>query len=202
MGNTLNNEGLFGRSLIFSAIPETQAIYGLLIALILFMYSGIIGGVHTASLTIGIAAIAMGFATGIAGLSAVGQGITAGNAINAIARKNGMFGRAILFSAIPETQAIYGLLMSILFGVSIGLFGTVKNIEIETVLAIVGGGLSIGLDGLSAIGQGITAAATINVMCDREGAMGRGLLFSVLSETFAIFGLLVVILILIGLSLL
>ncbi|MCD6502778.1 MAG: hypothetical protein J7K58_00870 [Euryarchaeota archaeon] len=202
VGNTLNNENLFGRSLIFSAIPETQAIYGLLIALILFMYSGIIGGVHTASITIGIVAIAMGFATGIAGLSAVGQGITAGNAINIIARRNEMFGKAILFSAIPETQAIYGLLTSILFGVSVGLFGIAKNLSIETTIAMIGGGLSIGLAGLSAIGQGITAAATINVMCDREGAMGRGLLFSVLSETFAIFGLLVVILILIGLSLL
>ncbi|RLF63732.1 MAG: V-type ATP synthase subunit K, partial [Thermoplasmata archaeon] len=98
--------------------------------------------------------------------------------------------------------AIYGLLTSILFGVSVGLFGIAKNLSIETTIAMIGGGLSIGLAGLSAIGQGITAAATINVMCDREGAMGRGLLFSVLSETFAIFGLLVVILILIGLSLL
>ena len=77
-----------------------------------------------------------------------------------------------------------------------------KDLPLEVVLALIGAGLSIGLAGLSAIGQGITAGATVNVMSDKEGALGRGLLFSVLSETFAIFGLLIVILVLIGLSLL
>jgi len=202
VGGILNNRNLFGKALLFSAIPETQAIYGLLIALIVFMYSGLLGALREVGMTLGIATIAMGFATGIAGLSAVGQGITAASSISNINRKPELFGKALLFSAIPETQAIYGLLSSLIISVAIGMFSIMKDLPLEVVLALIGAGLSIGLAGLSAIGQGITAGATVNVMSDKEEALGRGLLFSVLSETFAIFGLLIVILVLIGLSLL
>jgi V/A-type H+-transporting ATPase subunit K len=34
---------MFARGIIFSALPETQAIYGFLIAILLMVFSGILG---------------------------------------------------------------------------------------------------------------------------------------------------------------
>jgi V/A-type H+-transporting ATPase subunit K len=61
-----------------------------------------------------------------------------------------------------------------------------------------GAGLAIGISGLSAIGQGITASAGIGATARNPQAFGKSIIFSVMSETFAIFGLLIAILIMFG----
>jgi V/A-type H+-transporting ATPase subunit K len=62
-----------------------------------------------------LAAIGAGVAIGFAGLgSGIGQGITAASAVGAVAEDNDMFARGIIFSALSETQAIYGFLIAIL----------------------------------------------------------------------------------------
>jgi len=68
-------------------------------------------------------------------------------------------------------------------------------------LAAIGSGFAVGLAGLSAIGQGMTAASGRGATAQREGAMGPSLIFAVMAETFAIFGLLVAILIMFGIGL-
>ncbi|MHC1629743.1 MAG: V-type ATP synthase subunit K, partial [Methanoculleaceae archaeon] len=67
--------------------------------------------------------------------------------------------------------------------------------------AMIGAGIAVGVAGSSGIGQGITAGTGIIATSRRSGMMGRALIFAVMSETFAIFGLLIAILIMFGIGL-
>ena len=72
----------------------------------------------------GVGAIGGGAAIGFAGLgSGMGQGIAASSSVGAIVEDNDMFARGIIFSALPETQAIYGFLIAILLMVFGGILG-------------------------------------------------------------------------------
>lgn len=124
VGAVAEDEDMFARGLIFTALPETQAIYGFLIAILLMVFSGIMGGSKTLSVLSGLVAIGAGSAVGFAGLgSGLGQGITASSAAGAVVEDPDMFARGIIFTAISETQAIYGFLIAILLMVFGGLIG-------------------------------------------------------------------------------
>jgi len=67
---------------------------------------------------LGIALIGCGIA--ILG-SAIGQGMSASAAVGATAEKPETFGKNVVFAVLPETQAIYALLIAILVLVGMGL---------------------------------------------------------------------------------
>ena len=93
---------MFARGIIFSALPETQAIYGFLIAILLLVFSGLLGGGEGLSTTAGIVAIGVGASIGFAGLgSGMGQGMAAASSVGAIVEDTDMFARGIIFSALP-----------------------------------------------------------------------------------------------------
>ena len=116
VGAVAEDSKMFAQGIVFTAIPETQAIYGFLIAILLLVFSGIMGGNGgTLAVTTGLVAIGAGAAVGFAGLgSGMGQGITSSAAVGAVVENPGMFAQGIVFTAIPETQAIYGFLIAIL----------------------------------------------------------------------------------------
>ncbi|NYT07997.1 MAG: V-type ATP synthase subunit K, partial [Methanomicrobiales archaeon] len=200
IGATAEKPEIFGKGIVFAAICETQAIYGLLVAILLMAFTGLITNDMTMTLAVGFAAIGGGLAVGLAGLSAIGQGIAGASGIAATSENEAMFGKGVVFAAVCETQAIYGLLVAILMmaftGIITGDFVTTVSVGI----ASIGAGLAVGLGGFSAIGQGITCASGIAATSRHPEAMGRSLVFAAMSETFAIFGLLVAILILFGLG--
>ena len=200
IGATAEKPEMFGKGIVFAAICETQAIYGLLVAVLLMAFTGLISQDTTLTLAVGFAAIGGGLAVGLAGLSAIGQGIAAASGIAATAEKPEMFGKGIVFSAVCETQAIYGLLVAILLMAFTGIITHDFITTIAVGVAAIGAGISVGLSGFSAIGQGITCSAGIAATAQRSESMGRSLVFAAMSETFAIFGLLVAILILFGLG--
>ncbi len=207
IGAYSEKDEVFGKGIVFSALPETQAIYGLLVAIMLMVFSGLLGDPNAMmkfsgvdGVRMGLTAIGAGLAVGIAGLSAIGQGIAAGSGIGTTAQKPEMFGKSIVFSALPETQAIYGLLIAILLMVFSGIIGE-KHLGLSGLtlgVAAVGAGVGVGIAGLSAIGQGITAASGISATARKPESFGRSMIFSVMSETPAIFALLIAILIMIG----
>ncbi len=198
---TAEDDSAMGRSLIFAVIPETQAIYGLLVAILIMVFTGMITHDVTATLASGFAAIACGLAVGFAGISAIGQGIAASAGIAATAEKEEMFGKSLVFTVIPETQAIYGLLVAILVMAFTGMITRDVTATAAAGLAAIGAGFAVGLAGLSAIGQGMTAASGIGATAQRSDAMGASLVFAVMAETFAIFGLLIAVLIMFGIGL-
>ena len=116
VGAVAEDNDMFARGLIFSALPETQALYGFLIAILLLVFSGLLAGdLSKLDINAGIIAIGVGAAIGFAGLgSGMGQGMAAASSVGAVVEDNDMFARGIIFSALPETQAIYGFLIAIL----------------------------------------------------------------------------------------
>jgi V/A-type H+-transporting ATPase subunit K len=96
------------------------------------------------------------------------------------------------------TQGVYGLVASFLILMKIGLFG---NTEYLTNMGVLEGGfylmaaLPIAIAGLiSAIHQGRTAATGVNLVGKRPGSMGHGITAAALVETYAIFALLITLL--------
>jgi V/A-type H+-transporting ATPase subunit K len=111
--------------MVFSVLPETQALYGFIVGILILASVGLVGAAKTGALSTvtGMAAIAAGCAVGFAGLSAIGQGIVAGGAIGATAKNKDSTGKGLVLSVIPETYAIFGLLIAILIMLGVGFFG-------------------------------------------------------------------------------
>lgn len=152
-----------------------------------------------------LVAVGAGIAIGFAGLgSGLGQGIAAAGGVGAVAEDKDMFSQGLIFSVLAETQAIYGLLIAILLMLGAGILGgATKQVSVAMGLAGVGAGAAIGFAGLgSGMGQGITAASAVGAVVEDKDMFAQGLIFSVLSETQAIYGLLIAILIMLGATLL
>jgi V/A-type H+/Na+-transporting ATPase subunit K len=146
-----------------------------------------------------LAAIGAGMAVGFAGLgSGLGQGIAAAGSVGAVAEDEDMFARGIIFTALPETQAIYGFLIAILLLVFSGIMGAAKALPVTSGLVAIGAGASIGFAGLgSGMGQGITASSAVGAVVEDEDMFARGIIFTALSETQAIYGFLIAILLMV-----
>ena len=115
---------LFGKCLVFQVLPMTQAVYGLLTAILLMMGAGLLGGAGGADLSnpmLGLSAIGIGLVVGLTGISAANQGQVASSSIAATARNPEVAARGIIYTVMPETIAIFGLLVGILLMTGLGL---------------------------------------------------------------------------------
>ena len=121
---TAEKPELFGKCLVFQVLPMTQAVYGLLTAILLMMGAGLLGGSGGADLSnpmLGLSAIGIGLVVGLTGLSAANQGQVASSSIAATARNPNVAARGIIYTVMPETIAIFGLLVGILLMTGLGL---------------------------------------------------------------------------------
>ena len=153
---------------------------------------GIFSGTNLALLgaALAVALPCIGSAKGVA---TVGQAAT-----GLLSEQPHMFGKCFPLMALPMTQGVYGLVASFLILMKIGLFG---NTEYLTNMSVLEGGfylmaaLPIAIAGLiSAIHQGRTAASGVNLVGKRPGSMGHGITAAALVETYAIFALLITLL--------
>ena len=107
----------FGYCLVLLALPGTQGIYGLLIAVLALQKIGLIGGTLSSALTlwkglqIAIACLPIAF---VGYASAVKQGKSSAAAILMISKHPEQIGKAVILPAMVETYAVFGLLVSIL----------------------------------------------------------------------------------------
>ncbi len=110
---------LFGKVLILQALPGTQVIYGFLGAILILINIGILGG-ETVELAVAwqyfFASLPVAF-TGL--FSGMYQGRVSAAGIQAIAKNPGVLGNAMVLSAMVETVAIFGLLVTLLLVTSI-----------------------------------------------------------------------------------
>jgi len=120
---TAEKPNLFGKCLVLQVLPMTQSVYGLLIAILLMMGAGLLGGSGevTVSSLAGIGSIWIGLAVGLTGISAINQGMVASSSISAVGRNPDVAARGIIFTVMPETIAIFGLLVGILLMTGLGL---------------------------------------------------------------------------------
>ena len=108
----------FGNLLILVALPGTQGIYGFLGGFLILNKIGLIGGAGGASLpTMEQAWILLfaGLITGMAcWISGIHQGRVCATGVSMAAKKPEAMMRAVIYGAMVETYAIFGLLATIL----------------------------------------------------------------------------------------
>lgn len=106
---------LFGKLLVLMALPGTQGFYGLIVAIMIALKTGLMAGQVAVSPLVGLALLFIGLCAGVVlWLSAVNQGMTSAASINLTAKKPEESGRAIILPALVETYAVVALLAAIL----------------------------------------------------------------------------------------
>ena len=106
------------------ALPGTQGIYGLLIAFIVLVKVGMLGGDGMIDLTVaqGASIFAASLPIGLVGIfSGYAQGKAAASGIMLIGKKPSEMAKGMLFAAMVETYAVLALLISFLMLNSIQL---------------------------------------------------------------------------------
>jgi len=105
----------YGKSMLLQALPMTQGIYGMVIAFLIMVFSGIMGG--TADLSVSEGAYYLFAAMPIAfggWYSALKQGEVAAAGVSVLAKRPEAVGKAVISASFVELYAILALLISIL----------------------------------------------------------------------------------------
>ena len=104
----------FGKVLILQMLPGTQGLYGFLVALLVFIKTGLLSGSPVAlTWAQGLYFFAACLPIAIAGyFSAVYQGRVAASGVSMIAKQSTETSKAMILSAMVETYAVLALLIS------------------------------------------------------------------------------------------
>jgi len=155
-------------------------------------------------LGISLSLIGAALAAGLAGAgSAIGIGIAGESAAGVMTEDPSKFGLCLLLQALPGTQGIYGLIVAFLVLGKVGLFGD-ASITVSWVhgLAIFAACVPMALGGwLSAIAQGKTSAASIQMIAKRPEETGKAVTLPAMVETYAVFSLLITLIMLMSIQL-
>ena len=129
--------------------------------------------------------------------SGMGVGIAGQAAAGVVASDPKKFGRTLILQALPGTQGIYGVVIAFLIMVKTGfLSGGMADLTVAEGLYYLAAGIPIGVVGfLSGIGQGRAAASALQLMAKRPDQMAKGIIYTVMVETYAILAFVVSILI-------
>lgn len=135
--------------------------------------------------------------------SAVGIAIAAQTADGVLSEDPEKFGKLLILVALPGTQGIYGLLGTFLVIQKLGLVGgQAVGLTMQQGVQIFFAALPVAIAGLfSALHQGKTCAAGVELTAKRPDEMMKGVIYAAMVETYAIFGLVATILLLNGIRL-
>ncbi|HET6497433.1 MAG TPA: V-type ATP synthase subunit K [Coriobacteriia bacterium] len=148
-------------------------------------------GLEWAYLGAGLAFIGggSGSAIGITAISNVAAGI--------VSEDSEKFGKVLPLAAMPGTQGIYGFITALLVFIFFGFFDGRADITAHEGLRIFFSCLPVAaLCFVSGIYQGATAAGAAGMVARRDEDAGKALIFPALVETYAVFSLIVTILML------
>lgn len=122
-GVVAEDSSKFGKLLVLQLLPGTQGLYGFIIAFLILSKAGLLGASIALTSGQGFQLLASGLAVGVVGyISGIYQGKVAAAGVGVLAKKPEELGKAITLSAIVETYALLGLLVSFLAynGVNVG----------------------------------------------------------------------------------
>ena len=114
-GVTSERPELFGKVLLMQALPGSQGIYGLVGAFLILNAAGVLGGdgPEVLSIGVGLQFLMAGIPIGLAGFfSGMFQGRVSAAGISMIAKDETLTAKAMILSAMVETWAIFGVLIS------------------------------------------------------------------------------------------
>ena len=141
-----------------------------------------------------IALLGAALASILAGMgSARGVGLVGEAAAGLLSEDPTKFGKALILQALPGTQGIYGLITAFLIIFKMGILsGTAVELTVAQGSYFLMASLPIAIVGLySAIKQGKVAAAGISLIAKRPKEVGKAITSAALVETYAIFAVLV-----------
>ncbi|GHS99071.1 V-type ATP synthase subunit K [Synergistales bacterium] len=136
--------------------------------------------------------------------SAVGIGIAGESAAGVMTEDPDKFGSCLILQALPGTQGIYGLLIMFFALNKLGLLGggEAALVTWNQGLQILASCMPVAFVGwYSAIWQGKTSAASIQMIAKKPEAMGKAIILPAMVETYAVLALLSSILMLMGVQL-
>ena len=114
-GVTTEDPKKFGKLILLQVLPGTQGIYGFLAAIWIMLKVNLLGGVIDVPTQVGFQLMLASLPIAIVGLtSGIYQGKVSAAGAGIIAKRPEESGKAIIFSAMVETYAVLGLLISIL----------------------------------------------------------------------------------------
>ena len=123
--------------------------------------------------------------------SARGIRIAAAQAAGVMSEKPELFGKFLVLMALPGTQGFYSLICSILIASWSGLMSGTVTLHPAVGIGYMAVGIGTGIvEWWSAVYQGETSAAAINLVGKQPDAGGRAILLPALVETYALVGLL------------
>lgn len=128
--------------------------------------------------------------------SAKGIRLGAAQAAGILSEKPELFGKLFVLTALPGTQGFYGMVCAIMIALRTGLLGG-EEVSLSPLvgLSLFFIGTTMGIvEWLSAVYQGETSAACINLTGKRPEEGGRAIVMPGLVETYGMVALLVAIL--------
>jgi V/A-type H+-transporting ATPase subunit K len=145
----------------------------------------------------GAAAAAIGGGIG----SAIGITSISNTATGIVAEDSEKFGKVLPLAAMPGTQGIYGFITALLVFIFFGFFAGEVDITAHEGLRVFFACMPVAfLCLVSGIYQGATAVGAAGMVARRDEDAGKALIFPALVETYAVFSLIVTILMLLFIS--
>ncbi|MBQ8357823.1 MAG: V-type ATP synthase subunit K [Clostridia bacterium] len=140
-----------------------------------------------------IALLGAGLAVMLAGIgSARGVAMVGEAAAGLLTEDPSKSGKALILQALPGTQGIYGLITAFLIVFKIGLLGTPVELTVSQGIYFLMAALPIAIVGYySAIKQAKVAVSGIHLIAKRPDEVGKAITAAALVETYAIFAVLI-----------
>ncbi|HOO96772.1 MAG TPA: hypothetical protein PKV16_04345 [Caldisericia bacterium] len=103
-----------------------------------------------------------------------------------------LFGKLFILTVLPGTQGFYGFIASFLAGSQTFMSGNIPDMGGALALMFLLIGMGV-VCYFSAVDQGQTSAAAINMVAKQEQTFGQAIIMPALVETYAVLGLLITI---------
>ena len=123
MGVLAEDSSKFGKLLVLELLPGTQGLYGFIVAVIIMLNIGVLGGGIQTDMSIwtGLLYLVASLPIGVGGLiSGIAQGRAATAGIGLIAKKAEDFSKAMVSTTLVEIYALLAFLVSLLSVLALG----------------------------------------------------------------------------------
>lgn len=123
--------------------------------------------------------------------SAYGVGIAGQATAGVVAENDEAFGKCLVLQVLPGTQGIYGFLIGFIVLIKTNVLGGMISLTNQQGWLVLASCLPIAIVALvSAIYQGRVAASAIGMVGRNAEASGKGIVMTVMVETYAVLALL------------
>lgn len=120
----IDDPSKFAKLLILQLLPGTQGLYGLVVAVMILLKIGVLGGSPNISFLAGLLYLVAGLPVGIGGLiSAIAQARVAVTGVTIVAKKPSESSKAIISATLVEFYALLSFISSFLMVMNIEKLG-------------------------------------------------------------------------------